>query len=131
METTRPNLLEAPVSASVADVMNHALSHLLLKKEAFPVYPDAEKSTHPMWKDYGLYSKFRHAEQPPTVVKVFTIAEVSWSEFTDTYSPNEENYGFVGEVELSDGWTGRFSINCDLGETVQYLQNFEKTQEAN
>jgi len=133
MDTTRKNLLDAPEATdTIVERMNRALAHLLLDSKAFPVYPDAEKSTHPMWKDYGLYSKFRfHSDPVVTVVKVFTIEEVSWTEFADTYSPNDNYYGFVGEVELSNGWTGRYSIDYELGDAINYIKDFEKAQESN
>lgn len=57
----------------------------------------------------------------PTIVKVFTIEETRWMEFADTYSPIDEFEGFVGEVDRSDGWTGRYSIEFDLSQAMAYL----------
>lgn len=119
--TERINLLEIPEDRSTATVVKHKLAKLLTRPEAFPVYPDAEKSTHPMWKAYGELSKVLRMDPKPTIVKVFTIEETRWMEFADTYSPNDEFEGFVGEVERSDGWTGRYSIEFDLSQAMAYL----------
>lgn len=115
------NLLEEPSEGITAAVVKHKLAKLLLRKEAFPVYPDAEKSTHPMWKNYSEVSRVAHMEEKPTIVKVFSIEETRWMEFNDTYAPNSEFEGYVGEVERSDGWRGRYSIEFDLSQTMKYL----------
>lgn len=111
--------------------MDRALAHLLLSPKAFPVIPGAENSLHPTWRDYSLVFKFNHLMDPsPHVVKVFSIEETEWQEFQSTFDPNIDFYGFLGDVELSNGWTGRYSIEFDLGDAIRYIQNFEKNEEA-
>lgn len=119
--TERINLLEIPEDRSTATVVKHKLAKLLTRADAFPVEPGAEKSNHPIWKAYGEMSKLRRMDPQPIIVKVFTIEETRWMEFTDTYAPNDEFEGFVGEVERSDGWTGRYSIEFDLSQAMAYL----------
>lgn len=119
--TEQINLLDEPQQKNTEALVKHKLAKLLTRPEAFPVYPNAEKSTHPLWKYYEEVSRMFRMDPKPEIVKVFSIHETRWMEFTDTYSPNDEFEGYVGEVERSDGWTGRYSIEFDLSETMRYL----------
>lgn len=119
--TDEINLLEVPEDRSTAAVVKHKLAKLLTGPKAFPVHPKAEQSTHPLWQDYDEEARLRRKDLQPTIVKVFTIKETRWTEFADTYAPNDEFEGFVGEVERSDGWRGRYSIEFDLSAAMAYL----------
>ena len=127
MDTLR-NYLDLPENPSFQEKLDYALADMFRAGDAFPVYPNAEKSTHPMWKNTEEASRYlwalREGEDVSgyEIVKVFSVKTVGWSEFLDTYSGNSEHEGLVADVERADGWTGRYCIETTLSEAIRVLQ---------
>lgn len=127
METTR-NYLELPENPTFQEKLDYALADMFRAGDAFPVYPDAEKSTHPMWKNTEEVSRYLWALRAGEdvsgydITKVFSVKSVGWSEFLDTYAGNREHEGLVAEVERADGWTGRYCVEISLTDAIRALQ---------
>jgi hypothetical protein len=124
----RRNYLDLPENPTFKEKLDYALANMFRDGDAFPVYPGAENSHHPMWKNTDEMSRYAWAVRDGEdvsgfeIVKVFSVKTVDWSEFLDTNSPNSEHEGMVAEVERADGWTGRYSIEITLGDAVARLQ---------
>lgn len=122
------NILESPVDGTFAAELEHRIAVLVATDErSFPVYPNAEASTHPMWKMYGEYADILRAREAGEteglrIVAVTSVREVSWSEFEDTVAPNSEHGGFVADVERADGWKGRYSLEISFGDAIAALR---------
>ena len=115
------NFLEDPApDASFEDQMRHHLAWFIA--QGFPVHPKAERSTHPVWKDWGRITQMQNnPEVDCSVVAVFSATDAEWVEFLNTYSDNSDHYGIVGEVETADGWKGRYCYEAPLGEIIRSL----------
>ena len=101
---TVPQFSRRTDSATFRDGVERCREHIRAG-DAFPVYPNAEKATHPMWKNTEEASRYlwalREGEDVSgyEIVKVFSVKTVGWSEFLDTYSGNSEHEGLVADVE--------------------------------
>jgi hypothetical protein len=125
----RRNYLDLPENPTFKEALDYALADMFRGPEsAFPVYPDAERSTHPMWKDWDEVSRYLHAVRDGEdvsgyeIVKVFSVKTVDWTEFLDTVAGNSDHDGLVAEVERADGWTGRYCIEISLAKAISALQ---------
>lgn len=122
------NILESPVDGTFAAELEHRIAVLVATDErSFPVYPNAEASTHPMWKMYGEWADIVRAREAGEaeglrIVAVTSVREVSWSEFEDTVTGNSEHGGFVADVERADGWKGRYSLEISFGDAIAALR---------
>lgn len=122
------NILESPANDSFAAELEHRIARLVAEDErSFPVYPNAEASTHPMWKMHGEWANIVRARQNGEadglrIVAVTSVREVSWSEFEDTIAGNSEHGGFVADVERADGWKGRYSLEISFGDAIAALR---------
>lgn len=122
------NILESPANDSFAAELEHRIARLVAEDErSFPVHPNAEASTHPMWKAHGEMADVLRARQNGEteglrIIAVTSVREVSWSEFEDTISGNSEHGGFVADVERADGWRGRYSLEISFGDAIAALR---------
>lgn len=129
MTDDRKNYLDVPETPTFEEQLNYALAVLVTTDErAFPVYDNAEKSTHPIWKNNDEWHRYlidlRNGEDMSgyAITKVFSVTSVGWSEFLDTYVGNSDHEGLLAEVERADGWTGRYCLEITLGEAIRDLQ---------
>jgi len=115
------NLLDIPKpDAPFAAQMRHRLAAYIA--QGFPVDPNAEASSHPVWKDHSRVGQMlRNPDADFTVIAVHTVTDAQWDEFRDTYTGNSEHYGIVGEVVTADGWTGRYCYERPFNELIQEL----------
>lgn len=122
------NILESPLDGTFTAELEHRIARLVAEDErSFPVHPNAEASTHPMWKAYGEWADIVRARQNGEtdglrIVAVTSVREVSWSEFEDTVAGNSEHGGFVADVERADGWKGRYSLEISFGDAIAALR---------
>jgi len=121
MDDVRINLLDQPAAdAPYSQQIRHELAKLLAAN-AKPVIPNAERSTHPAWDDYDRLSRILRGQTDGTIVAVYTITDVEWSEFVDTDSQNDEHFGIAGEAVAADGWTGRVYYERPFHELLREL----------
>ena len=127
------NILESPANDSFAAELEHRIARLVAEDErSFPVHPNAEASTHPMWKAHGEMADVLRARQngeadDMRIVAVTSVREVSWSEFEDTIAGNSDHGGFVADVERADGWRGRYSLEISFGDAIAALRAGNET----
>lgn len=126
-DDTRVNLLDTPSADAPTEThIKHRLA-VILAASGFPIEPEAGKSNHPSWNDYDRISHINRGSDwqgkpvDGKIVAVYTVDDVEWSEFMDSYVGNSEHYGLVGEAVAADGWVGRISVERDFHELLAEL----------